>query len=200
MLVQTRAVMTETLAAFLISTCLAATTLAGRRGAFISGLAFGLSSLCRPSLLPGAGLVGLARLVVGPGEWRRRAIEGGLFALGVFAILSPWAARNARRFGEPIWTTTHGGYTLALANNPAYYADVVDGPPGIVWSGPNQQAWKEWVERSTRRMSPLQADRYLQCEGLRMPVSVPPAFSVPRSRGLVDSGGSPLPGRSIHAA
>ncbi len=42
---------------------------------------------------------------------------------------------------EPIWTTTHGGYTLALANNRQYYADVLDGPPGAVWSGPNQAAW-----------------------------------------------------------
>lgn len=167
-LVQTRGVMTETFAAFLVAACLAATTIAGRPGALLAGLAFGLSSLCRPSLLPGAALVGLARLVFGPGERRSRAIEVALFAFGFLGILTPWAARNARRFGEPIWTTTHGGYTLALANNPAYYADVLDGPRDAVWSGPHQQAWFEWVERMTRHMSPPQADRYLRDEGLRM--------------------------------
>ena len=57
------------------------------------------------------------------------------------ATLAPWALRNARALGEPVWTTTHGGYTLALANNPTYYDEVLDGPPGAVWSGPNQRRW-----------------------------------------------------------
>jgi hypothetical protein len=80
------------------------------------------------------------------------------------------------RFGEPIATTTHGGYTLALANNPMYYADVVDGPQGAVWSGPNQQAWFAWVERSTAGMTPAQADRFLRGEGWRMLRERPATF------------------------
>ena len=54
-IVQGRAVMTETLAAFLVSLCLAATTVPGLVGYGLSGLAFGLSVLCRPSLMPGRG-------------------------------------------------------------------------------------------------------------------------------------------------
>ena len=168
LLVQSRAVMTETFAALLVAACLASATVPGRRGAILAGVVSGLAALCRPSLLPGAGLVGLARLVVGPGSWRRRAIEAGLFGAGAVAVMAPWAVRNAIRLGAPVWTTTHGGYTLALANNPAYYADVVDGPPGAVWSGPNQQAWKEDVAAATAGMTPIRADRYFRDEALRM--------------------------------
>jgi hypothetical protein len=176
LLVQSRAVMTETLAAFLVASCLASATVVGRRGAVLAGVLSGLSALCRPSLLPGAVLVGVARLIVGPGGWRRRAIEAGIFGAGAVAVMAPWAVRNAIRLGEPVWTTTHGGYTLALANNPAYYADVVDGPPGAVWSGPNQQAWFEWVARSTADMTPIQADRFLRGEALRMLREQPGTF------------------------
>ena len=36
---------------------------------------------------------------------------------------------------------TNGGYTLALANNPVYYRDVLNGPSGRVWSGQDQWEW-----------------------------------------------------------
>ena len=36
-------------------------------------------------------------------------------------MLAPWAIRNQVQFGRPIVTTTHGGYTLLLANNPDFY-------------------------------------------------------------------------------
>ena len=81
------------------------------------------------------------------------------------------------RFGEPIVTTTHGGYTLALANNPAYYADVVDGEPGAVWSGAGQDAWFDWVARSTAGLTSTQADRLLQAEGWRMLRERPGTFA-----------------------
>ena len=37
-------------------------------------------------------------------------------------VVSPWVIRNQRVFGKPIVTTTHGGYTLWLGNNVAFYA------------------------------------------------------------------------------
>ena len=64
--------------------------------------------------------------------------------------------------GEPIWTTTHGGYTLALANNPVYYDDVLHGPPGRVWTGHDQWLWWDSVNRETAGMTEPQADRYLK--------------------------------------
>jgi hypothetical protein len=79
--------------------------------------------------------------------------------LGVIVLLAPWALRNARIWGEPVWTTTHGGYTLYLANNPVYYRDVLDGPPGAVWTGENQQRWFEDVNRAAAGLPEPEADR-----------------------------------------
>jgi hypothetical protein len=174
--VQGRSVMTETLAAFLVAGCLAALTVPGRLGSLLGGLAFGLSGLCRPSLLPGAGLSAVAILMTSIGNWRQRAWKTLIFVTAVLAPMLPWALRNAAQFGEPIWTTTHGGHTLALANNPEYYADVVDGPADRVWEGPNQKAWFERVFRETQGMTGPQADRYLRNEALRMARERPGTF------------------------
>ncbi len=168
LVVQSRAVMTETPAAFLVAASLAALTVVGSLGAVLGGVGFGLASLCRPSLLPAALVVAAASLSFGPGAWKTRAIRAGLLMLATFATLSPWAWRNARIFGEPVWTTTHGGYTLALANNPVYYADVLDGPPGAVWSGPNQARWFAEVAVSTAGMTEPEADRALRASALKL--------------------------------
>jgi 4-amino-4-deoxy-L-arabinose transferase-like glycosyltransferase len=164
---QSRSVMTETPAAFLVAATLAAVTLGGARGAILGGVGFGLASLCRPSLLPPALLTIAAAFVAGPGGWKVRACRAGLLGLATLATLAPWAWRNARVFGEAVGTTTHGGYTLALANNPVYFSDVLEGPPGAVWSGPNQAAWFADVERVTRGMSEPEADRTLRSAAFR---------------------------------
>ncbi len=175
-LVWSRSVMTETFAAFLVAGTLAALTVWGRRGLILSGIAFGLTSLCRPSLLPWAGLYVTAILIVGPGGWRRRLTDFALISSMVILSLAPWAARNAYHFGEPVWTTTHGGHTLALANNPVYYADVVDGPPGAVWSGLNQETWFASLGPQTMGMTEPQADRYFRNQGLQMLRERPTTF------------------------
>ena len=177
LVVQSRSVMTETPAAFLVALTLAAVSLPGTKGAILGGIGFGLASLCRPSLLPAALLAALAGLVAGPGGWKARATRGGLLAFATFATLAPWAWRNARAFGEPVWTTTHGGYTLALANNPAYYADVLDGPPGTVWTGLNQDRWFDEVARRTAGLSEAKADRLLRSEAIRMALERPRDFA-----------------------
>jgi len=174
--VQARSIMTETPAAFLVAATLAGSALPGARGAILGGIGFGLSGLCRPSLLPAAGLAALAGLTCGPGGPRARLARSTLLLAATAATLAPWAWRNAWAVGEPVWTTTHGGYTLALANNPAYYADVLDGPPGAVWSGPNQDAWFAGVGRSTAGMTEPEADRALRDSALRLARDRPIAF------------------------
>lgn len=176
LLVQSRAIMTETPAAFLVAATLAALTIPGARGALLGGIGLGLASLCRPSLLPAAGLAALTGMIAGPGDRRSRAARGLLLIAAAATTLAPWAWRNARIFGEPVWTTTHGGYTLALANNPAYYADVLDGPPGAVWSGRNQDEWFAEVRRSTADMTELEADRALRTSALRILRERPATF------------------------
>lgn len=168
---QSRSVMTETSAAFLVAVTLrvwADPDGPNRRGAVVAGLLFGLSSLCRPSLLATTALLLSAFAVFGPGTIRTRLIRSSIAGAVLVAVLCPWAIRNAVRLGEPVWTTTHGGYTLALANNPAYYADVLDGPPGAVWSGPSQRAWFVAITERTAGLSEPAADRLLASEGWRM--------------------------------
>jgi hypothetical protein len=165
---QSRMVMTETLAALLLAASLAALGLPGYRGAVLGGLALGLSALCRPSTLPAALLVAVAALVIGPGSRRQRIARGAIIVAGTLAMLAPWAARNARVFGEPVWTTTHGGYTLALANNPIYYAEVLDGPPGAVWSGANQKRWFDAIGPTVAELPEPAADRRLRSNALAL--------------------------------
>jgi hypothetical protein len=159
---QSRSVMTETPTAFLLAATLAALARGGGWGAVLGGLGFGLASLCRPSILPGAVLTILAGLIVQPGDARRRLVRGGGLALTLGLVLLPWMIRNLGVFGEPVWTTTHGGYTLALANNPVYYREVLNGPPGRVWTGHDQWVWWDSVNRETAGMSEPEADRYLK--------------------------------------
>ena len=96
--------------------------------------------------------------------------------LTLILVLSPWAIRNALIFGEPVWTTTHGGYTLALANNEVYYRDVLNGPPGSVWMGHDQWLWWDSVNRETSGMSEPQADRFLKNRVIELAFAQPYAF------------------------
>ena len=180
LVVQSRSVMTETLAAFLLSAALAAVADPSGlvwRGAALGGLAFGLAGLCRPSTLPAAALVAGAALVLGPDRLRVRFQRGALLVVAATAPLAPWAVRNNQVFGEPVWTTTHGGYTLALANNPVYYAEVLDGPPGAVWAGRNQRQWFDWVNRTTAGMTEPEADRTLRAAATGMLLERPGTFA-----------------------
>jgi hypothetical protein len=165
---QARSVMTETLSAFLVAGSLWA--LADPRplgSAVMGGLGLGLSALCRPSLLPVVGLCGVAITAQGSGPLRRRLARAGVLAATTVLVLTPWAARNALVFGEPVWTTTHGGYTLALANNPVYYDEILNGPPGAVWGGAAQGAWWKGLNRATAGLPEPQADRILRSSAVR---------------------------------
>jgi 4-amino-4-deoxy-L-arabinose transferase-like glycosyltransferase len=178
LVVQGRSVMTETLAAFLMTGALTALLRGpGILPAALGGIWLGLASLCRPSLLASAVLIGCAALVFAPGS-RRLQVLRSLSLLGTtLLILAPWAARNAWVFGEPVWTTTHGGYTLALANNPVYYREVVERGSVDVWTGPGQRAWAEGVLRRMRDLPEPEANRRLAAEGWRMARIDPATFA-----------------------
>lgn len=173
---QGRAVMTETMAAFLVAATLAALAEGGQRGALFGGVGFGFASLCRPSLLPAAGLVAVAGLACAPGSFLARLRRAGLVAVATGLVLVPWAWRNAKVLGEPIWTTTHGGWTLALANNPVYYAEVVNGPPGAVWSGENQSRWFVETVQAVEGLPEPAADRRIREMAIRFIAAHPRAF------------------------
>jgi Dolichyl-phosphate-mannose-protein mannosyltransferase len=159
---QSRMVMTETPTAFFLAAALAAMACGRWLGPVLGGIGLGLAALCRPSMLAGAVLTALAAILAPPGEPRQRLMRGGLLAMTILVVLSPWTVRNVMVFGEPVWTTTHGGYTLALANNSVYYDDVLHGAPGRVWTGHDQWLWWDAANRATAGMSEPQADRYMR--------------------------------------
>lgn len=142
--------MTESLFAGLVALWLASATRpsTGRRGDLLTGTLFGLAVLCRPTLWPLAGLYGLIwiwRLVGGIRTGALRATCQRLPWAGVVAaavVVAPWALRNQLVFGVPLLTTTHGGYTLLLANNPAFYRDVVSQSADTAWPGESLQSWQ----------------------------------------------------------
>ncbi len=166
LVVQSRSVMTETMAALLMAGALAVTARGTAAGAFGGGLMFGLGGLCRPSTLGATALAALAGGICAPGRAAVRLERAALLTLGTALVLAPWAVRNAIQLGEPILTTTHGGYTLALANNPVYYRDILDGPPGAVWSGDAQWHWFDGINRRAAGLPEPIADRQMRREAV----------------------------------
>ncbi len=114
----------------------------------VAGLLLGLAALSRPSIWPFIGvfsaavLVGIASSPAARPTWKRRLAELVTFWLILAAAVSPWVIRNSLVFGHPVLTTTHGGYTLLLANNPVFYNEVARQPWGTVWSGESLSRWQ----------------------------------------------------------
>ncbi len=130
-------------------------------GGMLAGATLALGALCRPTLLlwtiaAGAVLcVRNSREPTAPGGIAARLRLPLAFALGVPVVLSPWAIRNQLQFGRPIVTTTHGGYTLLLANNPEFYDWLRNGRWGSVWRADQFNA--DWDRRKPQ--GEVQSDR-----------------------------------------
>jgi hypothetical protein len=109
------------------------------------GIGMGLAVLCRPTVLAWMVLWWFVAII---GKRWRWAVAS---TLGLVVVIAPWAVRNAIQFGKPIATTTHGGYTLYLANNPILYRH---------WQSSVSREWDEnmfhaqW--RNERSQSPNQ--------------------------------------------
>ncbi|MBC7966402.1 MAG: hypothetical protein H7Z17_10830 [Fuerstia sp.] len=111
-----------------------------------SGVLFGLGSLLRPILLVTCAMLVLSRLILSlrGGENFRRNVSIAILPMIAAAVaISPWIVRNAVQFRKFIPATTHGGYTLALGNNPDFYRDVIDGDIPFPWPGPQLDAWQQ---------------------------------------------------------
>lgn len=158
--------MTESLCA-----CLSAMLiwqLAGRhqlrsRESLLTGLLFGLCVLSRPTYWGFAGLLGVATLL---GWWRRdRNVEPAgrrqpvravvLTCLGAVLVVAPWVIRNLFVLGHPVVMTTHGGYTILLGNNAAFYKEVVNQPWGTVWDGSRGAGQAVWADNINRQLDQL---------------------------------------------
>jgi 4-amino-4-deoxy-L-arabinose transferase-like glycosyltransferase len=159
---QSTLVMTETLATFLAVTTLSLTSATaeatGRQRlvfAALAGISFAVAALCRPTFL-----VALPFAAGGVGyvlsRWRERLQTIAAMCLAASIVLLPWAVRNWLDFGKPIVTTTHGGYTLLLGNNPAYYDFLQTSPWRAVW---NAGQFDDGL-RATRSDDELANDRH----------------------------------------
>ena len=162
LLMQSTLVMTETLATFLAIAALLGITAAAERPAparaGLAGGAAGLAVLCRPTFLPWMVVCALA-LPWFADRWGDRAKLFAAFTLAATVVLSPWVVRNQLWFGRPIAGTTHGGYTLLLANNPWYYEHLRVAPWRTVWTADELERW--WLTQASRSTpaEELRADR-----------------------------------------
>ena len=154
---QSQLVMTETLATFLgilawwlwlliwpsFKMCAVQPRTRGQWLALIGfSLTVGVSILARPTAAPWALFCVLIAMCVGSNCWKRRLNDGATICLGVLVCVVPWTLRNYTVFGKPIWATTHGGYTLLLANNPPLYRHFAAHGPSRAWEAEEfQEAW-----------------------------------------------------------
>jgi hypothetical protein len=165
-------IMTETLATFLGAVALIAITRCTReasiRWGILAGCLFGLCVLCRPTFLTWLiGVVVVLPFCVQSSRRRAVAVFAG-FGVAAAMVLAPWAIRNQIAFGRPIITTTHGGYTLLLGNNPQFYEYLRDGAWGTVWdAGPFNRRWVAEAGKIPMRKYPFN-----QSTGLFVPDEV----------------------------
>jgi hypothetical protein len=124
----------------------------------LHGVCFGLICLCRPGFLAAVGLAGGWLLSSTAWQWRTVAVRPELRSrslaaawslVGLALVLSPWVVRNAIVIGKATPATTHGGYTVLLANNPVFYREVIAQPWGSVWQGDSLNRWQAELETDT---------------------------------------------------
>ncbi len=120
---------------------------------FGTGLLFGLCALCRPTVWA-FGILCLISLTFRFFKQKKSgnpvSVVSWSFVLGLVLIVSPWTIRNQIQFKKPIFTTTHGGYTLLLGNNSVFYYEVVSRSWGTVWSYDSLKRWQSSLEKEMK--------------------------------------------------
>ncbi len=124
-----------------------------------TGVVLGLAALARPTAWSAWLLLGVVDVAAGR---RRRWLAATALAL---AVCLPWGVRNVAHFDRPILTTTHGGYTLWLGQNPTYYRDVVAGPHAV-WPEASFARWTAANGRATAGMDEVARDRHFRAQAL----------------------------------
>lgn len=152
---QSSFIMTETLATLLAVGCWWQLSRWGERptlGNLVAcGALLGLAILCRPTFLPWAALVMVA--IAWHCRGRQRVLAPLVLTLAMLATLSPWLVRNYVQFQRVMVATTHGGYTLWLANNPSYY-DWLRSDKQYAWPGIPEEEQVAEVYRTSQLSVP----------------------------------------------
>ncbi len=113
--------------------------------AVVIALMLALNIYCRPTGLVWVGGLLLGSLVV---DRSVALIVRARWLMAIAAVvliaLTPWAIRNQRVFGQKVWLTTHGGYTLLLANNPLIFEHLKSSRGDRNWDASLfHQRWQE---------------------------------------------------------
>lgn len=137
---QSTFVMTETIAAMLTSMIFWLIIKQHRNGwtwraSCILGIGFSLAYLCRPTFLAWAAIYLVGELAVTLKVKHKSSSEKGCnpifkvssIILIILITVSLWTNRNRIATGHASWSTTHGGYTLLLGNNPSFYQHLESG-------------------------------------------------------------------------
>jgi hypothetical protein len=128
----------------------------------LAGGAIGLAALCRPTFLPWLAVAVVIAVCLQPGRfqteekstdnpksppkppprrWALRWFNAAALLVGGLGVMTPWAIRNYQAFRQPLLTTTHGGYTLYLANNRHFYHYLRSDRTGLPWEPHTELEW-----------------------------------------------------------
>lgn len=108
------------------------------------GIVMGIAVLTRPTNAPWVLLCTLALLFTLAETVKTRLLKVSLVCVCVAIFVIPWMVRNQQRMGKPMWATSHGGYTLMLANNPLLQEHFDNNGPSRNWDAePFHRAWKD---------------------------------------------------------
>lgn len=116
------------------------------------GIVFGALVLCRPTFWPLAGLALIAwlirrmRVAMTPFPWR--------MVVATLGIVAPWVLRNLVVMGTPILMSTHGGYTLLLANNAVFYDKIARQGWNAEWDAASFEDWQRALQQELSQLGP----------------------------------------------
>jgi 4-amino-4-deoxy-L-arabinose transferase-like glycosyltransferase len=128
----------------------------------------GLSILARPTGAPWVFMCAILLLFFGCNCWKRRINDCAILGIAVLICIAPWTLRNFSYLGSPVWATTHGGYTLLLANNPSLYTHFSNNGPSRAWDPQHfHDAW-------ARRFSIVDTNALTTDEYWLQPIASPP--------------------------
>lgn len=159
------------------------------RPALYAGLFFGLGMLCRPIILATFCLTAaflwihhrICRQPATASERNENFRAVALMFAAAAAVLLPWIIRNGLQFGRFVPATSHGGYTLLLANNNTFYSEVVRGPAGAVWQEESLKTWQQQLrsDMSADGIDPTDefaADKWMYARARRTIAADPRGF------------------------
>jgi hypothetical protein len=152
--------------------------------AALAGAAVGLAALCRPTYLPWLGVICMITLCLQPGvlfvpkfdgekakrqmpQWGLRVLNTVALLVAGLGVMFPWGWRNYQTFQKPILTTTHGGYTIYLANNRHFYRYLREDNSGLPWDPWTKMEWTEPLQFT----SSFEAERGALLMGLILPTT-----------------------------